>query len=107
ARTDPLTGLANRRVFAERLQTELVRAQRTRTPLCVVIIDLDGFKQINARLGHRAGDEILVRIGTAWQPELRAGDCLARYGGDEFALVLPNATTTDAAEVIQRLRTAR
>jgi diguanylate cyclase (GGDEF)-like protein len=106
ARTDPLTGLANRRVFAERLQSELIRTQRTHTSLCVVIIDLDGFKEINDRLGHQAGDELLVRIGTSWLPELRAGDCLARYGGDEFALVLPNATTADAADVIERFRIA-
>ena len=106
ARTDPLTGLANRRVFDERLHAELTRAQRTRAPLCIAIIDLDNFKRINDELGHQAGDEVLIRLAPAWLPELRTNDCLARYGGDEFAVVLPNSTTEDANRVVGRLRAA-
>ncbi len=104
ARTDPLTGLANRREFESRVHAEIVRVQRVRASLCVVIIDLDHFKHVNDEHGHQAGDQLLVRVAESWRPELRAVDCLARYGGDEFALLLPDSDEHDAARIIGRLR---
>jgi diguanylate cyclase (GGDEF)-like protein len=106
ARTDPLTGIANRRAFDVRVHEEIARAQRARTSLCVVIIDLDYFKQVNDQFGHQAGDRLLIRVAQAWLQELRAVDCLARYGGDEFALLLPDTDTDRATSVIARLRSA-
>lgn len=106
ARTDPLTGLANRRAFDDRLHTEVIRAQRANVPLCVAIIDLDDFKRVNDEHGHQAGDQLLIGIAQAWLPELRAIDCLARYGGDEFALLLPESTQADATRIVARLRVA-
>ena len=106
ARTDSLTGLANRRVFDERLAAEMARARRTLTPVCVAVIDLDDFKRVNDELGHQAGDALLAQLAPCWIPELRATDCLARYGGDEFAMVFPDTAISRAAQVIDRLRNA-
>jgi diguanylate cyclase (GGDEF)-like protein len=100
---DPLTGALNRRgVVAE---AEAVHAVTTRmgTPTSVVAIDLDGFKQVNDTQGHAAGDELLVSLVRAWSSQLRAGDVLARTGGDEFLLVLPNTDANAALGVVERL----
>ncbi len=106
ARTDHLTGLANRRAFDDRLNAEITRVHRTQTTLCVAIIDLDDFKRVNDRHGHQVGDQLLIRIARAWLPELRGIDCLARYGGDEFALLLPDSNEPDAIRIIERIRAA-
>jgi diguanylate cyclase (GGDEF)-like protein/PAS domain S-box-containing protein len=104
ARTDPLTGLANRRLWDERLDTELARAARTRRPLCVVALDLDHFKVYNDRHGHAAGDELLRTTTVAWRGVLRAADLLARLGGDEFALLLPDCGPASARAIVARLQ---
>ncbi len=99
SRTDPLTGLANRRVLEERTEVEVARSARTGQPVTVAMVDLDHFKAYNDRFGHQRGDEALQAISTAMHQRLRAEDLLARYGGEEFCLVLPG-TDLDAAEVI-------
>jgi diguanylate cyclase (GGDEF)-like protein/PAS domain S-box-containing protein len=106
ARTDPLTGLANRRLWDERLETELARAARTGRPLCVAALDLDHFKAYNDRHGHAAGDELLRTTTVAWRGVLRAADLLARLGGDEFALLLPDCDPACARAIVARLQEA-
>jgi len=106
ARTDPLTGLANRRVWNERLEHELARANREDVPLSLILIDLDKFKNYNDRFGHPEGDALLAECATAWTKELRTTDLLARVGGEEFAVLLPGCPLEDARTVAERLRTA-
>jgi diguanylate cyclase (GGDEF)-like protein len=106
ARTDDLTGLANRRAWDEALDRELARAERDSTPLCIGIVDLDRFKDYNDVHGHQAGDRLLKQLAAAWVEELRATDVLARYGGEEFALALPGCDLHDAGVLIERLRAA-
>jgi diguanylate cyclase (GGDEF)-like protein len=106
ARTDALTGVANRRAGEEALARELARADRHDAPLSVVMLDLDHFKAYNDRFGHGAGDLLLQRAARAWRHELRASDLLARWGGEEFLAVLPDCPLADAAAVAERLRAA-
>jgi len=106
ARTDPLTGLPNRRVWDEDLARELARARRHGGSLCLALLDLDRFKAFNDDHGHQAGDELLAAAATAWRPELRATDTLARYGGEEFAVLLPHSDATSARAVVERLLAA-
>ena len=104
ARTDDLTGLANRRAWEELLPTELARASRDDDPLCVAMLDLDRFKAFNDEHGHQTGDRLLKSAAGAWRGSLRATDVLARYGGEEFALVLPRCDLEDALVLLARLR---
>lgn len=106
AATDPLTGLPNRRAVERVIVRELARANRHGEPLALAVIDLDDFKEVNDRLGHAAGDRLLVEVTAAWSCELRAGDVLARFGGDEFVAVLPGASPQQARAVIDRWRHA-
>jgi diguanylate cyclase len=106
ARTDPLTGVPNRRVWEEELPRELERARRMRTGLCVAMIDLDNFKAYNDRHGHQAGDLVLKEAASAWRAEVRSTDLLARYGGEEFTLLLPACALEDAVAIVERLRAA-
>jgi diguanylate cyclase (GGDEF)-like protein len=106
ARTDPLTGVLNRRVWDQELPRELARAERTGQPLCVALIDMDRFKAFNDRHGHQAGDRLLKAAGAAWWANLRKTDLLVRYGGEEFAVLLPECTLADAMVIAERLRTA-
>jgi diguanylate cyclase (GGDEF)-like protein len=106
ARTDDLTGLANRRAWDEAVDRELARAKRDSTPLCICIVDLDRFKDYNDVHGHQSGDRLLKQLAAAWGAELRATDVLARYGGEEFALALPGCDLNDAAILVERLRAA-
>ena len=105
AQTDGLTGLRNRHVFETTIDVECARARRSGAPLSIVYMDLDRFKQINDRLGHAAGDQILRQFAQAIRETIRAHvDAAFRLGGDEFALVLPSSTKAQASEVIERLR---
>jgi len=96
ARTDALTGLANRRALYERLETLLHPAPGTVGCLALLILDLDRFKEVNDSLGHHLGDELLAQVGPRLQSTLRDGDVLARLGGDEFAVVLPGVDVVAA-----------
>jgi diguanylate cyclase (GGDEF)-like protein len=104
ARTDPLTGVPNRRVWEEELPRELARAWRMGTGLCVAMIDLDNFKSYNDRFGHQAGDLVLKEAASAWRAQVRNTDLLARYGGEEFVLVLPGCALEEAVGIVERLR---
>ena len=104
AATDGLTGLPNRWSWEESLQRELARARRLRRPLCIATIDLDQFKALNDAHGHTAGDLHLRELAAAWTGTIRANDVLARYGGDEFALLLPDADRAQAVAVVERMR---
>lgn len=89
ARSDPLTGLANRRGWDEQLARELARARRSGEALSVALLDLDDFKALNDAHGHQAGDRLLLEAAAAWYGQLRDVDILCRWGGDEFAVLLP------------------
>jgi diguanylate cyclase (GGDEF)-like protein len=104
ATTDPLTGVANRRSFYTSLDAELKRAERTSAPLTLVLIDLDGFKEINDTHGHPFGDGVLQTIAEKVRRSLRATDVLARVGGDEFAVLLPNTARDSAGAMVARAR---
>jgi diguanylate cyclase (GGDEF)-like protein/PAS domain S-box-containing protein len=106
ARTDPLTGLANRRVWDERIEIELTHAKRFSNPICIALLDLDHFKPYNDTYGHQAGDRLLSAAAAAWCEELRGGDLMARVGGDEFALLLPDCTLDGGQALVERLRIA-
>jgi diguanylate cyclase len=103
ARTDELTGLANRRALLQAAAQVLTTASAQR-PAALLLLDLDGFKEVNDSLGHTAGDHLLRQIGPRLQPALRPGEVLARLGGDEFAVLLPTATLDEAQERAERLR---
>jgi diguanylate cyclase (GGDEF)-like protein len=103
ARTDALTGLANRRAAEERLQQETERAIRYSRPLTVLIADVDGFKAINDRHGHPAGDSVLRELATRLGRVVRVSDLLARWGGDEFLMICPETDAEAAAQVADRL----
>jgi diguanylate cyclase (GGDEF)-like protein len=100
---DPLTGLLNRRAFDEHLAASCAQAQRYGWSFGVVLLDLDGFKVVNDRLGHAAGDATLRAVGAELRHNLRIGDAAARVGGDEFALVLPNIRDQSLREIIERI----
>ncbi|HEX5333586.1 MAG TPA: sensor domain-containing diguanylate cyclase [Cellulomonas sp.] len=103
ARTDALTGAANRRSWDEELDRELARARRTGEPLTIALVDMDRFKAYNDTYGHTAGDELLRGLVTALHGELRTGDIVARWGGEEFALALPACDLDHAAVIASRL----
>lgn len=104
ARTDVLSGLPNRRALDERLEDEINRARRYEYPLALMMIDLNGFKRVNDYFGHPIGDRVLQQIANCMRRSVRDSDFLARYGGDEFALLLPKTDTQTAKILARRLQ---
>jgi diguanylate cyclase (GGDEF)-like protein len=102
ATRDPLTGCPNRAETRARLAALAAQAS-PQNPLTVCVLDLDGFKQVNDRHGHQAGDELLARVAAALQSAVRQGDVVGRIGGDEFVVLLPGAGATCAEDLVQRL----
>ncbi len=100
---DPLTGFFNHRYLQERLAEEVVRATRTHLPVSVVMLDLDDFKLVNDSFGHQYGDRVLVHVADLIRSVLRTSDVPARYGGDEFALILPDTSSGGAERATRRL----
>jgi diguanylate cyclase (GGDEF)-like protein len=105
ARRDPLTGLRNRRHFMELLD-QLQHADQVTSPWFLVILDVDYFKRVNDDFGHQMGDKVLVALAAAAEAEVRSSDCLARIGGEEFAVLLRNVDYAGAVRIIERIRTA-
>ena len=102
--SDPLTQLRNRRAMEERLHEEFARSARYGSPLSVILLDLDGLKQLNDLHGHRRGDEGLARVAEAIRSGSRATDLAARWGGDEFAILAPNTAAAEAWQLAERIR---
>lgn len=105
ARADSLTGVANCRAFADLAHTEILRAERYCHPLSLAYVDCDDFKRVNDEFGHGRGDQVLKLVATTLKERLRKFDIIARVGGDEFVILLPETTAVAAREVIQSLRT--
>jgi diguanylate cyclase (GGDEF)-like protein len=104
ARRDELTGVGNYRGLHERLAEEIARHERRSREFALVLLDLDGFKQINEIHGHLEGDRLLTEIGASLRKEIRGEDSVFRQGGDEFAVIVPEANAEEAGEVAARLR---
>lgn len=104
SRTDPLTGIPNRLDLLDRFATELMRARRHERPLAVIMLDLDDFKQINDAHGHLAGDQVLVAVAQLLRANLRAEDLYARWGGEEFLVVLPESDLAKGSLAAEKLR---
>jgi two-component system, cell cycle response regulator len=103
---DALTGALNYHSFYQLLERELVRSRRYDVPLCIMLSDVDNFKQVNDVCGHLAGDKVLRAVVSCFQMELRESDSICRYGGDEFAVILPESESGHAMAVAERLRCA-
>jgi diguanylate cyclase (GGDEF)-like protein len=104
--TDHLTGLANRRRFERQLDREVARTERYTRPFCLLILDIDNFKQINDTYGHETGDEVITRIAKTLREGTRGIDLAARIGGEEFGVILTETALEKALEVAERLRAA-
>ncbi|MDT7515863.1 GGDEF domain-containing protein [Rhodoferax mekongensis] len=104
--TDPLTALKNRRAFDTLLANEFARSQRSKSPLCLLMVDADHFKAYNDAFGHVAGDQALMFIALAIKSQARAYDHVARYGGEEFCVILPDTKLNEALLVAERIREA-
>jgi len=102
-RHDELTGCLKKNVFKEELSREIIRTARTHSPLCVMMVDLDNFKQVNDHLGHQRGDEVLRHATNLIKVAIRNTDFLGRYGGDEFCVALPETDTAAAMIVAKRI----
>jgi two-component system, cell cycle response regulator len=102
--TDMLTGIANRRIFLESLTAAISFAQRHQTPLSIIIADLDDFKSVNDTYGHNAGDQVIQAFATLLMENSRQEDLAARFGGEEFIIMLPGTDTKEAAVLGERFR---
>jgi diguanylate cyclase (GGDEF)-like protein len=103
ATTDALTGVHNRRYMEQRLREELHRAARSGDPVSFVLLDVVGLKRVNDTLGHAAGDLVLQEVAGQLRSAMRASDVVCRYGGDEFAVLLPETRPEEAARAVQRV----
>ena len=101
---DQLTGALNRRGMEEAFEREATRAERSGSPLCVALLDIDNFKRLNDTLGHQAGDQALIHLSKVIQETLRPSDSVARYGGEEFVIILPDTSLETAEATISRLQ---
>jgi len=99
-----LTGSLNRRGLDDVFERELARAERRNTPLCVAMLDLDDFKRLNDTHGHTAGDEALIHLVRVIKDTLRTMDVIARFGGEEFLIILPETTMEDAMQTVTRVQ---
>lgn len=106
ASVDPLTGLKNRRSYADNLEREISRARRERQPLGLMVIDIDWFKQINDDIGHLAGDQVLAQVAAMLRQTVRRSDMVFRFAGDEFVLLLPNIKPHGVHILRSRIRKA-
>ena len=104
ASSDELTGLLNRRGYYGRFDAELERARRQQTPLCVALIDVDHFKRLNDAYGHINGDRMLQALAKLLMENVRRSDVVCRFGGEEFAVLLPDTAINAAAELMERIR---
>lgn len=104
AREDGLTGLLNHKAIMDHLRSEIDRAKRYKTPLSLLMFDIDRFKNVNDQYGHHIGDAVLSGIGAMWTHESRCSDYAGRYGGEEFIVILPNTDVVDARLYAERLR---
>ncbi|ATW24766.1 GGDEF domain-containing protein [Candidatus Formimonas warabiya] len=102
--SDPLTGLRNRRYFDQKLADEIERYKRTKRPLSLAILDLDNFKKINDTYGHLEGDRVLIELSNILKTHTRAMDTVARWGGEEFAIILPETNIEGAKICAERIR---
>jgi len=102
--TDGLTGLYNRRYIMDQIERELIRAQRSKVPLSLIMVDLDGLKAINDRFGHHEGDGFLKEVAGIVKVNTRASDVAARWGGDEFMLLAPGTDSRSASKIAERIR---
>jgi diguanylate cyclase (GGDEF)-like protein len=106
AATDGLTGLPNKRAVTDALKRTFAQAATTQAPLSLLLLDLDHFKQVNDQRGHQVGDQVLANVGATLRNVLRARDFAGRNGGEEFAVLLPDTSITEALEIAERVRVA-
>ena len=102
--TDPLTGLHNRRFFDQVLESEAARSNRSGEPFSLLMLDLDHFKQINDTYGHQNGDTVLQAVANTLKKSIRKSDTACRYGGEEFAIIMPGTTESSAYQIAERIR---